>query len=118
MQGISFRPATTTSLRRRNSATISATPSCGPSSAAIAAYWLNAEVQDTELIASLVTGSTSAGGKTPKPSRQPVIAYVFDQPSSKMVRSAMPSKSSTLLCPGGQTPPNPACPGGKSPPQP
>jgi hypothetical protein len=31
-------------------------------------------VQDTELIASRVIGSTSAGGKTPKPSRQPVIA--------------------------------------------
>src|SRR6516225_8036666 len=81
MPGMSFRLATMTSRRRRNSATISATPSCGPSSAAIAAYWLNAEVQETELIASRVTGSTSADGNTPKPSRQPVIAYVFDQPS-------------------------------------
>ena len=49
-----------TSRRRRNSATIAATPSCGPSRAAIAAYWLNADVQETELIASRVTGSTSA----------------------------------------------------------
>ena len=87
-----------TSRRLRNSATIAATPSCGPSSAAIAAYWLNAEVQETELIASRVTGSTSAAGKTPKPSRQPVIAYVFDHPSSRIVRSAIPSKSSTLAC--------------------
>src|ERR1700685_2735782 len=87
-----------TSRRVRNSATMAATPSWGPSRAAISAYWLNAEVQETELIASLVTGSTSAVGKTPKPSRQPVMAYVFDQPSSRMVRSAMPSNSSTLAC--------------------
>jgi hypothetical protein len=67
-------PDTITSRRLRNSATMASTPVCGPSRAAMAAYWLNAEVQDTELIASLVTGSTSAAGKAPKPSRQPVIA--------------------------------------------
>ena len=88
------------SRRRRNSATMSSTGCHGPSSAAIAAYWLNADVQDTELMASRVMGSTSAGGKTPKPSRQPVMAKVLDQPSSRIVRSAMPSTSRTLAaCP-------------------
>ena len=70
----------------------------GPSSAAIAACWLNADVHDTELMASRVTGSTRAGGNTPNPSRQPVIANVFDHPSSRIVRSAIPSTSSTLAC--------------------
>ena len=55
-------------------------------------------MHDTELMTSLVTGSTRAGGKTPKPSRQPVIAKVFDHPSSRIVRSAIPSTSSTLAC--------------------
>ena len=96
--GIAFSPETITSRRRRNSASIAATPSCGPSSAAIAAYWLNADVQETELIASRVTGSTSDGGNTPKPSRHPVIAYVFDQPSSSTVRASIPSNSSTDAC--------------------
>jgi hypothetical protein len=100
MPGMSFRPATMVSRRRRNSSTIRSTGSHGPSRAAIAAYWLNAEVHETELIASLVTGSTRAGGKTPKPSRQPVMAKVLDQPSSRIVRSAIPSTSRTLWCSG------------------
>ena len=86
------------SRRRRNSATMSSTGCQGPSRAAIAAYWLNADVQDTELMASRVIGSTSGAGKTPKPSRQPVMAKVLDQPSSRIVRSAMPSTSRTLAC--------------------
>ena len=64
----------------------------------MAACWLKADVQETELITSRVTGSTSGAGNTPKPSRQPVIANVLDQPSSSTVRSAMPSTSSTLGC--------------------
>jgi len=95
---MSFSPATMTSRRRPNSATMSATGSHGPVSATIAAYWLNADVHDTELIASRVTGSTRAGGNTPKPSRHPVIANVFDQPSSRIVRSAIPGTSSTDAC--------------------
>src|ERR1700722_3112472 len=63
MPGMSSRPATMTSRRRRNSSTIASTGPHGPSRAAIAAYWLNADVQDTVLIASRVTGSTRAGGK-------------------------------------------------------
>ena len=98
MPGMSFSPATMTSRRRRNSSTICSTGSHGPVRAAAAAYWLNADVHDTELITSRVTGSTRAGGKTPKPSRQPVMAKVLDQPSSRIVRSAMPSTSSTLAC--------------------
>ena len=50
------------------------------------------------MMASRVIGSTSAAGKTPKPSRQPVMAKVLDQPSSRIVRSAMPSTSRTLAC--------------------
>ncbi len=98
MPGMSLSPATTMSRRRPNSATMSWTGCHGPSSAAMAACWLNADVQETELMASRVIGSTRAGGNTPKPSRQPVMAKVLDQPSSRMVRSAMPSTSSTLAC--------------------
>ena len=64
----------------------------------MAASWLNAEVQETELTTRRVTGSTRSWGNTPKPSRQPVMAKGFDQPSSSTVRSAMPSKSRTLTC--------------------
>ena len=87
-----------TSRRERNSATMSSIGFQGPSSAATAASWLNAEVQETELMINRVTGSTSPGGNTPKPSRQPVMANGFDQPSSRTVRSAIPSKSRTLKC--------------------
>ena len=87
MPGILFRPSTITSGRSRNSFTMSSTGCHGPSSAALAATWLNAAVHETELTMGRVTGSTSAGGKTPKPRRQPVMANVFARPSSSTVRS-------------------------------
>jgi hypothetical protein len=93
---MAFRPATSTSRRSRSEATSRSTGAHGPSRAAIAACWLKAAVQDTELTTSRVTGSTRAAGSTPNPSRQPVIAKVLDQPSSSTVRSAIPSTDRTL----------------------
>src|SRR6202050_2399807 len=95
---MSSSPATTMSRRRLNSLTICSTGSQEPSRAAIAPYWLNADGHETEWMAGRVIGSTRAVGKTPNPSRQPVMANVLDHPSSRIVRSAMPSTSSTLAC--------------------
>ena len=92
------RPSTITSRRTRNSATMSSIGFHGPSRAATAASWLKAEVQETEFTINRVTGSTSSGGNTPKPNRQPVMAKGLDHPSSRTVRSGMPSKSRTLQC--------------------
>src|SRR5260370_23781671 len=99
MPSMAFKPSTITSRRLANSARTGTTGSQGPGRAAIAALWLNALVQETELITSREMGSTNAGGKTPNPSRQPVIAKVLLQPSSRTVRSAMPSTSSTDVWP-------------------
>ena len=72
--------------------------SCGPSSAAMAACWAKLAVQLTELEISRSTCGTSSAGKTPKPSRQPVIAHVLDQPSRMIVRSSMPSSVAIDSC--------------------
>jgi len=84
--------------RTVNSSTMRPTASCGPSSAAIAACWAKLAVQLTELEMSRSTCGMSSAGKTPKPSRQPVIAQVFDQPSRMIVRSSMPSSEAIDSC--------------------
>ena len=43
-----------------------------------------------------VSGSTSASGTAAKPQRQPVIAYVFESPSSRIVRSSIPGSEAML----------------------
>ena len=63
--GIAFRPFTMTSRRRRNSATIASTASCGPSSAAMPARWVKLAVQELELTISWSTASASHSGITP-----------------------------------------------------
>ena len=58
------------------------------------ARWLNAEVHETELMIRRVTGSTNVVGSAANPSRHPVMANVFEQPSSRIVRSSIPVESS------------------------
>ena len=86
-------------LRRfSNSATIASIGSHGPSSAAIAACCAKAVVHDTVLTMSRVNGSTRCAGTAAMPRRHPVMANVFDHPSSRIVRSAMPSSAAMLTC--------------------
>ena len=70
----------------------------GPLTAARIARWENADVQLTELMMRRVMGSTSLGGMAANPRRHPVIAKVFEQPSSRIVRSAIPSRVAMLEC--------------------
>ena len=67
-------PSTIRSRRALNSRINSPTKSCGPSNAAIPAIWTATDVQETELVISLVTASIMKSGKMPYPKRQPVIA--------------------------------------------
>ena len=60
-----FNPATNTSLRRRNSATIASGPSCGPVIAAMPARWVKLAVHELEFTVSLLTDSASQPGITP-----------------------------------------------------
>jgi len=55
-------------------------------------------VQELELITSRVSGSARRRGTTPKPRRQPVIAYVLENPSERMVRSRMPGSAAIDRC--------------------
>ena len=98
MPGVARKAETTRSRRRRYSATIRSTGSCGPRKAASPASCTNAAVQELELMTSLVTGSTSARGKTPYPSRQPVIAYAFEKPSASTTRSRIPGSAASEVC--------------------
>ena len=91
MPSIRLSPLTITSRRSRNAFTISATSGGRLVSAAVPARWVNVAVQETEFATSFVTGSTSGHGNTPYPRRQPVIANVLLKPSSRIVRSAIPS---------------------------
>jgi hypothetical protein len=68
-------------------AIISSTASCGPSIAAMPANCDGALTQDQQLTASLRTLSISPSGQIDQPSRQPVIAQVFDQPFNTISRS-------------------------------
>ena len=45
-----------------------------------------------------VTGSTSCDGSEAYPSLQPVIANVFEKPSTRIVRPARPGCEATELC--------------------
>src|SRR5687768_9844053 len=90
--GTSFNALQKASRRRRNSATISVTQSWGPDRAAIPARWVKLAVQEFELTINLFTASTSHSGITPYPIRQPVIAYVLEKPSSRMVCGSISGK--------------------------
>ena len=68
------------------------TASCGPSSAAMPASCTNGGTHEVELTKNRTSGSTSGAGTAAKPQRQPVIAYVFDSPSSTSVRSSSEPK--------------------------
>ena len=81
------------SRRLRNCSTIALTTSCGPRSAASPASWTKEAVQVFELIISRTACGASAAGKRPQPSRQPVIAYAFENPSTRMVRSSIPGNA-------------------------
>ena len=72
--GIVFSAATKASRRRRNSATIACSASCGPVIAAMPARCEKLDVHDTEFTISLFTVSTIHSGITPYPMRHPVIA--------------------------------------------
>ena len=89
MPGMSFSPATTMSRRRLNSLTICSTGSQEPSRAAIAPYWLNADVHETELMASRVTGSTRAG----------IIVAKAAADTVKRVAQELGGKSANILLP-------------------
>src|SRR5208283_4039863 len=70
--------STTKSRRWRYSASIADTDSCGPRSASTAPFWQNDVGFDVEWLCSLVMAVTIGAGASPKPMRQPVIAYVLD----------------------------------------
>ena len=82
-----------TSRRRRNSATMVSTAASdsGDSNASTAASWVNAAAHDDELIISVSMRRASSTGMAPNPSRQPHIAHALLTPSSRTVRSAIPS---------------------------
>ena len=65
MPSMAFSPWTIRSRRRRNSATIRSTESCGPRSAAAPATWVKAAAQEVALVASWVMRSASGVGITP-----------------------------------------------------
>ncbi len=46
-----------------------------------------------ELIISRTACCASAAGKSPNPSRQPVIAYALENPSTMTVRSSIPGRA-------------------------
>ena len=87
---MALSPATTSSRRARNSSSILATSSWGPVSATSPAFWTNVAVHELELFMSAAMWRAIGSGMIPKPSRQPVIAYVLEKPSTTTVRSAMP----------------------------
>ena len=74
---------------------MSSTTPCGPRNAASPASWTNAAVQVLELIISRTACGANAGGKTPHSRRQPVIAYAFENPSARIVRSDIPGNVAT-----------------------
>ena len=96
--GILPSAETTRSRLRRNSATMRSTASCGPRNAATPASCTKAAVQEFELMTSLVSGSARRRGTTPKPRRQPVIAYALEKPSERMTRSRMPGSAAMERC--------------------
>ena len=68
--------------------------SCWPVIASRAAHWLICEAQDSVLVIQRVNTGASARLAT-KPTRQPVMAQVFDAPSEMMVRSRMPDSAAS-----------------------
>src|SRR5438445_10125918 len=68
----------TKSRRRRYSANIVCTESCGPRIASTAAFCAIDVGFDVEWLCSFVIAPMIGGGARPNPTRHPVIAYVFD----------------------------------------
>src|SRR5688572_22220062 len=90
--GKARRPATMRSRLASNSLRIVSTDAFGPDTAATAPYCAN-DVQCVSDCDCSLSNSTQAGlGATAQPTRHPVMAYVFEQPSSVMVRSNMPGR--------------------------
>ena len=58
----------------------------------------NADVHDTALMMRRVIGSTNEAGRAANPSRHPVMAKVLEHPSSKIVRSPIPSSDAIDTC--------------------
>src|SRR4029077_19819939 len=90
--GIELSPSTKTSRRRRNSAIMASTGSCGPVRAARAARCENDDVQELLLVIERVAWTARAPGMAPYPRRESVMAYVFEKPSRIIAKPCMPSQ--------------------------
>ena len=70
---------------------MSVTHSCGPSSAARAAFCVIEQTFDVEWLCSALHALTSAAGASAHPHRHPVIAYAFEDEPQRTEWSRMRS---------------------------
>ncbi len=85
-----------TSRRRRNSATMRSMGARGPRRAAIPASWVKEAAQEFEFTISCAIRAANSLDITPNPNRHPVMAYAFENPSKRIVRSFIPGTLAML----------------------
>src|ERR1035438_8916833 len=83
---------TTKSRRLRYSASMAVTDSCGPRNASTEAFWAMELGFDVEWLWSLVMAVTMGAGTSPKPMRQPVMAYVLESDPATSTVSLEPGR--------------------------
>src|SRR5512147_3165726 len=95
MPSILFRPSTIMSLLLLKLSIILSASSCGPVNAARAAYWLGWAAQESVFVIQRDMYSANFSFEA-KPILQPVIAYVFETPSTTIVLSSIPGIEAIL----------------------
>src|SRR5271157_4895872 len=88
--GIARRRSITKSRRRRYSASMMVTDSCGPVTASTAAFRAIEVGFDVLWLCSFAIAEITGDGANAKPMRHPVIEYVFDNDPATNTRSFAP----------------------------
>src|SRR5262245_6912151 len=102
MDGDAVNQACTLSRRSRYSSSMRVTGSCGPVSAARAAFCVIDAMFDVECPCTVLHAVVTTVGAIVQPQRQPVIAYAFDAEPARIVRSRIRSNSTRgRLCGSG-----------------